>query len=194
EDGDIGAAVMGALGFDREIGPRENPEETHLREWLLEPNFAPADLHRARETLRKVLAYRAWHDQRKGWRYTNPNLEQLGLLRAEYRELDEFCADDARFAGAPDLLRRAHPDNRRKAFLILLDYMRKGLAVDAAALRHDELQQVRETSLKLLRAPWGFGRDGDDARQSARWLIVETVHRDQLRLSDEELLLRGGLQ
>src|SRR5690606_36950669 len=132
--------------------------------------------------------------QRKGWRYTNPNLEQLGLLRAEYRELDEFCADDARFAGAPDLLRRAHPDNRRKAFLILLDYMRKGLAVDAAALRHDELQQVRETSLKLLRAPWGFGRDGDDARQSARWLIVETVHRDQLRLSDEELLLRGGLQ
>src|SRR5690606_41645767 len=115
-----------------------------------------------------------------------------GLLRAEYRDLDALCADDALFANAPDLLKRAHPRTRQKAFLVLLDYMRVGLAVDASALRRDELDQVRDNSLKLLRAPWGFS-PGEEGRQSARWLIGEPVHRDQLRLRAEELLPRGRL-
>jgi superfamily II DNA/RNA helicase len=194
EDGDIGEAVVRALGFDRPLAPGEDPAQTHLREWLLEPDFAPADFERARQTLRKVLAYRAWHDQRRGWRYTNPNLEQLRLLRVEYRDLDRLCVDDRRFASAPDLLRKARPAVRRKAFTCLFDHLRQGLAVDAAALRRDELEQIRQTSLKLLRAPWGFGRPGEEEPQSARWLIIEPVRREHLRISDEDLLLRGGLQ
>lgn len=194
EDKDIGGAVVRALGFDRQLSSGEDPEASHLREWLLDTAVAPADFEVARQTLRKVLAYRVWHDQRRGWRYTNPNLEQLGLLRVEYRGLESLCENDALFANAPDLLKRARPDVRRDAFVLLLDYLRQGLAVDAAALRRDELEQVRETSLKLLLAPWGFGRAGDDTPQAARWLIIEPVRRDRLRLSDEDLLLRGGLQ
>ena len=194
EDKDIGGAVVRALGFDRQLSSGEDPDASHLREWLLDTAMAPADFESARQTLRKVLAHRVWHDQRRGWRYTNPNLEQLGLLRVEYRALDSLCENDALFTGAPDLLRRARPSVRRDAFLRLLDYLRRGLAVDAAALRRDELEQVRETSLKLLHTPWGFGRAGDDTPQAARWLIIEPVRRDRLRLSDEELLLRGGLQ
>ena len=38
------------------------------------------NLQEAEATLRQVLAYRVWFDQRRGWRYTNPNLEQLGLV------------------------------------------------------------------------------------------------------------------
>jgi superfamily II DNA/RNA helicase len=194
EDKDIGGAVVHALGFDRQLASGEDAEQTHLREWLLDTGMAAADFESARQTLRKVLAHRVWQDQRRGWRYTNPNLEQLGLVRVEYRGLAELCQNDARFENAPNLLRRAHPDVRREAFRTLLEYLRSGLAVDAAALRRDELEQVRETSLKLLRAPWGFGRAGDDTPQAARWLILEPVRRDRLRLSDEELLLRGGLQ
>jgi hypothetical protein len=194
EDKDLGGAVVRSLGFDRPLASGEDPDASHLREWLLDTALAPADFESARQTLRKVLAHRVWHDQRRGWRYTNPNLEQLGLLRVEYRGLDALCENDALFDRAPDLLRRARPSVRRDAFLRLLDYLRRGLAVDAAALRRDELEQVRETSLKLLRAPWGFGRAGDDTPQAARWLIIEPVRRDRLRLSDEELLLRGGLQ
>jgi hypothetical protein len=194
EDKDIGGAVVRALGFDRPLSGGEDPDSSHLREWLLDTAIAPADFESARQTLRKVLAHRVWHDQRRGWRYTNPNLDQLGLLRVEYRGLDALCENDALFANAPDLLRRARPSVRRDAFLKLLDYLLRGLAVDAAALRRDELEQLRETSLKLLRAPWGFGRAGDDTPQAARWLIIAPVRRDRLRLSDEELLLRGGLQ
>lgn len=194
EDRDIGGAIVEALGFDRQLTPGEDPAQSHLREWLLDTDAAAADFEQARQTLKKVLAHRAWHDQRKGWRYTNPNLEELGLLRVEYRDLDTLSASDARFANAPDLLRRATPAVRRKALLVLLDYLRKGLAVDAAALKRDELEQVRETSFKLLRAPWGFRGRGDDSAQAARWLIIQPVRRRELRLADEELLLRGGLQ
>lgn len=194
EDGDLGASIIRALGFDRPLRPGEDPESSHLREWLLDTDFAPADFERAQETLRKVLAYRVWYDQRRGWRYANPNLEQLGLLRVDYRDLDRLCADDARFAGGPELLRRARPPVRREALLKLFDYLRQGLAVDAAALRRDELEHVRDNSRKLLRPPWGFGAPGDDSPQAARWLIVDPIRHERLRLSDEDLLLRGGLQ
>ena len=52
---------------------------------------------------RQVLAYRVWFDQRRGWRYTNPNLEQLELVTVEYLGLDELAADDALFSAAPDV-------------------------------------------------------------------------------------------
>ena len=193
-DADIGGAIVAALGFDREIAAGEDAEQTHLREWLLDPDVSPADFEEARKTLRQVLAHRAWHDQRRGWRYTNPNLEELDLLRVQYSGLADFCADAAHFERAPDLLRRATPAVRERVMRFLLDYLRKGLAVDASALDRDALERMRETSLKLLRAPWGFGRGRDDMPQGWRWLIIDPPNRQGLRLSDEEMLLRGGLQ
>jgi hypothetical protein len=195
DDAKLGGAVVGALGFDCEVVSNEDPEQTHLREWLLDPvNISPADFEQARRTLRLVLAHRAWHDQRRGWRYTNPNLEELDLLRVEYRDLAAFCADDSNFQRSPDLLCRAAPIVRERVLRLLLDHLRKGLAVDAAALDRDALEQLRETSLKLLRAPWGFSRGLDDIPQGWRWLVIDPPNRQGLRLSDEEMLLRGGLQ
>jgi hypothetical protein len=49
-----------------------------------EPGLKGFNLQEAEMTLRQVLAYRVWFDQRRGWRYTNPNLEQLGLVEVEY--------------------------------------------------------------------------------------------------------------
>lgn len=194
EDQDIGAAVVAALGFDRELRQGEDPQQTHLREWLLDTEISPADFERAKQTLRLVLAHRTWHDQRRGWRYTNPNLEELNLLRAEYRDLREFCRTESHFERAPDLLRRAEPEVREKVFRLLFDHLRRGLAVDAAALDPQALEQVRETSFKLLRAPWGFGRGLDDKPQGWRWLVIKPVQRGRWGLADEELLLRGGMQ
>ena len=195
KDGDLGNAVANALGFAREIAADEDPEQTHLREWLLDPaNISPADFEQARKTLRQVLAHRAWHDQRRGWRFTNPNLEELDLLRVEYRDLEAFCAESRHFERAPGLLRRAKPEVRAQVLRLLLDYLRKGLAVDAAALDRDALEQVRETSLKLLRAPWGFGRSLDDMPQGWRWLILDPPSKQGHRPTDEDMLLRGGLQ
>src|SRR5690606_15584650 len=96
----LGAAQQHALGFDRQT--RE------LRgEWLLEPDLRGFNLQEAETTLRQVLAYRVWFDQRRGWRYTNPNLEQLGLVDVEYLGLDALAADEELFAKSPDVLRYA---------------------------------------------------------------------------------------
>ena len=44
----------------------------------------------AERTLARVLTHRAWVDQRRGWRFTNPNLEELGLVHADYLALNEL--------------------------------------------------------------------------------------------------------
>jgi Lhr-like helicase len=194
EDSALGLSILAALGFDRPVLAGEDPEQTHLREWMSDPNRSPADVREATETLRQVLAYRAWFDQRRGWRYTNPNLEELGLLRVEYRGLSEFCADVANFERAPDLLRRATPAVRERVFRELFDYLRQGLAVDAAALDPSSHGPVQDRSANLLRAPWGFSRYGEDTPQPWRWLVLDAPSRGKLKPKDEQYLLRSGLQ
>ena len=191
-DSQIGSAVRAALGFDRPIATNENPAESHRREWMQDPEAVGRDLADAEEALRFVLAYRVWFDQRRGWRYTNPNLEDLGLLRVAYVDLDAFCADEKQFKDAPELLSQASPAVREDVFRCLFDYMRKGLAVDAAALDPQLLSQRKDEALRLLREPWGIGRE--ERLLGWRWLFVQPPSGQALRGKDEELILRGGLQ
>jgi Lhr-like helicase len=194
EDAALGASVMASLGFDRPVLTGEDPEHTHLREWMSDPNRSPADVREASEALRQVLSYRTWFDQRRGWRYTNPNLEELGLLRVEYRGLTNFCADDERFSKAHYLLKVATPDIRERVLRELFDYMRQGLAVDAAALDPSLHGPLQDKSANLLRTPWGFSRYGEDVPQSWRWLMIDSPSRDKIKPKDETYLLRSGLQ
>ena len=192
-DGELGTAVRSALGFDRPLFSKEMPEDSHRAEWMQEPQAVGRNLADAEEVLRFVLAYRTWYDQRRGWRYTNPNLEELGLLQADYPGLTELCNDETRFATAPDLLRDATPRAREMAFRCLFDYMRKGLAVDAAALDPNRLEQHKDDALRLLRDPWGIGRE--ERVRGWRWLFLVSPERSQRRGKDnEELILRGGMQ
>src|SRR5690606_27174420 len=97
EDSRLGAAVRAALGFDRPLREGEDPRDSHRVEWLQDPAVVGRDLTDAEEVLRFVLAYRTWFDQRRGWRFTNPNLEDLGLLRVAYMELDALAHDERQF-------------------------------------------------------------------------------------------------
>ena len=76
---------------------------------MAEPELKGFNLQEAESTLRQVLSYRVWFDQRRGWRYTNPNLEQLGLVEVEYLGLEDLVADESVFADAPSVLRLASP-------------------------------------------------------------------------------------
>lgn len=191
-DADLGERMIQALGFDRPIPPGADPRDTHRAEWLQDPELSGRDLQDATNVLRQVLAYRAWFDQRRGWRYTNPNLEQLGLLRVVYQDLDAFVADAANFRDAPEMLRAASPEVRHAAFTALFDYLRRGLAVDAAALDDQELRKLADESRKFLRLPWAFGRD--EILRSARWLFLDAPGGNKYKTRDEDLILRAGLQ
>lgn len=191
-DAELGEAMVRALGFDRPVPANIDPASTHLGEWLQEPGLTGRDLQDARNVLRQVLAYRAWFDQRRGWRYTNPNLEQLGLLRIAYRDLDDFVRDEGRFRDAPSVLRNAGPSVRSRAFVELFNHLRRGLAVDAAALDDPGVHTLANESRKFLRLPWAFGRD--EQVRSARWLFLDPPGGGQRQGRDEDLILRAGLQ
>lgn len=180
---ELGSAQQRALGFDR-------PAPELRTEWLLEPSLKGFNLQEAESALRQVLSYRVWFDQRRGWRYTNPNLEQLGLVAVEYLGLDELVADESLFASAPDVLRFASPAVRRGVYLEVFDHLRKWMAIRSQVLDPTVIEQMLQKSHSRLRAPWGFGID--EKPRKARWLLISPPSRKDTSLRDEELIVRGG--
>ena len=180
---ELGIAHQQTLGFDR-------PDAQIRAEWLLEPTLRGFNLQEAEGTLRQVLAYRIWFDQRRGWRYTNPNLEQLGMVEVEYLGLDELAADDELFAEANPLLKHAKPAVRAAVYRELLDHMRKWMAIRTQVLDTAVLEQLVAKSHSRLRAPWGLG--ADEKPMAARWLMVVAPTRRANTLRDMDMIVRGG--
>ena len=180
---ELGAAQQRTLGFDR--------TDAQVRaEWLFESTLRGFNLQEAERTLRQVLAYRIWFDQRLGWRYTNPNLEQLGMVRVEYLGIEDLAADDDLFAGSNRLLKQASHAVRATVYRELLDYMRKRMAIRSQVLDTAVLEQLVAKSHSRLRPPWGFG--SDEKPQSARWLMIVAPTRRASTLKDMSLIVRGG--
>jgi Lhr-like helicase len=180
---ELGGAQQRALGFDR--ATRE------LRsEWLLEPTLKGFNLQEAEGSLRQVLSYRVWFDQRRGWRYTNPNLEQLGLVDVEYLGIDDLASDEEAFAKAPDVLRLASPNVRKAVYTEVFDHLRKWLAIRSQVLDPTVIEQMLQKSHSRLRTPWGFGVD--EKPRQARWLLISPPPRKDTSLRDEDLIVRGG--
>lgn len=177
----LGPDQQKALGLDtRHAGIRA--------EWLKEPSLTGFHVLEAERVLRQVLSYRVWFDQRRGWRYTNPNLEQLGLVRVEYVALPELVNDEERFRSSPPLLRAASPETRRRAFEALFDHLRKGMAIHAQVLEPIQVEQLAAASHNWLRTPWGFGTD--ERPRPARWLMVSSPA--SANVKDTDLFVRGG--
>ncbi|MCL4761658.1 MAG: DUF1998 domain-containing protein [Burkholderiales bacterium] len=181
----LGIALTKALGFDR------NDKETRA-EWLIDAELEGAALVQAQRTLRELLGYRAWFDQRKGWRFNNPNLEQLGLVEVEYAGLQELVEKKDAFAGAVDLLASTTPAARQTAYRRLFDALRQGLALDADVLAAAEIDALKGRAAGTVRQPWGFGRD--EKPRGCRYLLLAPPARRDNSLADEDLLVRGGYQ
>ena len=180
---ELGVAQQRTLGFDQ-------PDPQIRAEWLLEPTLRGFNLQEAEGTLRQVLTYRIWFDQRRGWRYTNPNLEQLGLVRVEYLGLEDLAADDELFADSHPLLKHAGHVHRTAVYRELLDHMRKWMAIRSQVLDTAVLEQLVAKSHSRLRPPWGLG--ADEKPRAARWLMIVAPTRRAATLRDMELIVRGG--
>ena len=180
---DFGRSVQAALGFTAVNRERR-------QEWMLDPEARGVPQVNAEQALSRVLAYRGWADQRRGWRFTNPNLEELDLVKAEYLSLDDLAADDEAFAKAPSELRNAKPETRKKALSVLLQHLRQGLAVTADALERSNVESTSIAARQSLRDPWAIGAQEQPRLASA--LIVDAPHRQEVGLRGEQLLVRGG--
>ena len=182
-DDEFGRRVQAALGFTATNRDRR-------QEWMLDAESKGVAQVNAEQSLSRVLAHRVWADQRRGWRFTNPNLEELGLVGAEYVSLDDLAADDAAFISAPPELRLASPDIRRTALVELLTHLRHGLAVTADVLDPATVETIANGARQNLRDPWTISAQEEPRVASA--LIVDAPRRADVGLRGEPLVVRGG--
>lgn len=203
---EFGNALRKALGFEPENDKRRG-------EWMQDNgrrDFAALD--DSKRIMNRVLAHRLWTDLRRGWRYTNPNLDQLGLIRIEYPGIASLAIDEAACAGEDlqgeltdaqrngfRLLSGLSVEIREAMFARLFDAMRQGLAIAVDALDATELDQVAERSRLLLKDPWAIGKEERESLSRAGTLTVGSDRRkgerDVIRATGRSVLGRdiGGL-
>lgn len=114
--------------------------------------------------LRAVLGYRIYRDLERGWRITSPNLEQCGLLRIEYLSLDEVCRAQDLWQDTHLALASASPQVRHGIASVLLDLMRRELAIKIDALAETEWERIKQLSSQRLRPPWAVDEDEKPVR------------------------------
>ena len=177
---DFGTKVRQKLGF---VAGNKN----RRKEWMADPEAIGVRQLDAERAVGQVLAHRVWADQRRGWRFTNPNLEELGLVQAIYPGLDEFTEDVDLFQSAPAILRDSTPSIRREAFRCLFDNLRRGLATTAEPLQQAITEQIASASQQHLREPWSVSQREDLRRAAA--LVLRTI---QSSARDDVLLVKAG--
>ncbi|MBI4601554.1 MAG: DEAD/DEAH box helicase [Planctomycetes bacterium] len=129
-------------------------------------------LEDTKRALRDVIGYRLYRDLKRGWRITQPNLEQCGLLEIRYQSLDELCRSERHWAGCHKVLLEASPDTRRKVAKVLLDHMRSELAVKVDYLTHDRQERLQQQSSQRLVAPWALDENEMRSRSLERAAIL----------------------
>lgn len=109
---------------------------------------------RVEETLRDLLGYRLYQDLQRGWRITNPNLEQLGMLEVTYDAIDRCCEDDADWGKEHEALASLPADKRREIAVELLERMRKTLCIKTRYLDSNFQGRLQNRSYASLIEPW----------------------------------------
>ncbi|MGQ0464797.1 MAG: DEAD/DEAH box helicase [Sporichthyaceae bacterium] len=120
---------------------------------------------RAIRALRGVVEYRIYADLQRGWRVTMPNLEQTGLLHVRYIDLPEIAADADSWHGTHPAWQQADPKLREELAEILLDEMRRVLAVDVDCLTENGYDQLWRESRQHLITPWNLGENETRTRE-----------------------------
>ena len=144
-------------------------------DFIQQKDVVPDAEGRFRKALREVLEYRLVVDLRRGWRLTNPNLEQLQLLEIDYPDLIRCVEDQQRWADQHPLLALCTPLERYLICHRLLEELRERLAIETNVLFAEEFERRRRASAEL-EDVWAIG--ADEKGELARSVVFETVPRD----------------
>lgn len=187
-------SVFRALQFD-------SSDEAIRREYLIQPDlFGPSKVE-AERAIRFVLGYRLLRDLRKGWRFNNPNLVQLDLIRLEYSGLEDFALNDAYFAAArrPDSLSNAARDgwdllcsldaeSRLAVARLIFGNMLRELCLAADYLDPAAQDRMKQSIASHLTERWAFS--ADETLFTTRYLILDPRPDKKGRRRDD--LIGGG--
>ena len=140
--------------------------------------------------LREVLGYRIYRDLKRGWRLTSPNLEQCGLLEIEYVSLNEVCAANDLWENVHPALAAASPEIRFQVCKVLLDYMRRSLAIRVDYLDPVYQDSLKQQSSQYLKLPWAL----DEMERLTRGAVLYPRARGdhEQNVDNAYLSARGG--
>ena len=159
---DVANQVFKTLGFDK-------VDLASLTEYLRNPKIMGLARQDAQKTLRFIIGYRLMRDLRRGWRFNNPNLDQLNLLRIGYQGLEEFAAEPTLFAANP-VLSKLLPLQRAQLAAIVFDYMRRGLCLQSIYLDPVEQERAKSVAFQYINERWAFAHD--ENLETSRYLIL----------------------
>jgi ATP-dependent helicase YprA (DUF1998 family) len=128
-------------------------------EFAANPEAKRSVAETARRALRQVIEYRLYTDLKRGWRVTMPNLEQVGLLLVDYIDVDEIAADPDSWVTTQPALKSVQPVLRAELLRILLDELRRALAIDVDCLTEAGFDRLARDSRQHLRDPWGLAEN-----------------------------------
>lgn len=180
---EFGIRVSRALGFTADNASTRDY-------WMADPKASGVQRKDAERVLTKVLAHRVWTDLRRGWRFTNPSLGVLKLIRVDFVGLSELAADAARMDAASPVLGGLPAEQREQILRLVLETMLEGQAINTEALDLTILDGVSQNSRSLLRDPWAMDRNETLRGQTA--FMIQAPPRRETGLRDEQTFIRGG--
>ncbi len=169
----------------QEIGDSVTTElDLRFDEFSIDPDPAPRIRKQREEAMRSLVAYRIYADLERGWRINMPNLEQTGLLVIDYEDVDWLASNDTRWEGTHAAIRDAAPNQREQLLKILLDELRRSLALESPLLAEATFEKIRLDANNNLREPWSmdieekmanirtaYARGATGGKGTPRWVL-----------------------
>ncbi len=157
-----------------------------LSDYAQQENLDPESpqARQVRNTFQDLLSYRIFEDLRRGWRVVQPNLEQSGLLRVDYRGLHELARREDYWQDMP-FFGSLSPQVRESRLRTILDEMRRNLAIQTPYLEPEEQDHLARRIADHLNAYWSIERS--QMRYAARYVLP-----DEERLTGDYALSSRG--
>ena len=160
----IRGGLLAALEDAKEDGMSDEvlTQKVFLKLGLTPDEFMsnPAAMYQAKisaeRAMRDVLGYRLMFDLKRGWRFNNPNLEQLELLQMEIPVLGELCRDEVLWKEGHSLLGTLPVETRLEISTEVLNFMRRELCIKSLYLDPIRQEQIVQASFNHLKEPWGL--------------------------------------
>jgi ATP-dependent helicase YprA (DUF1998 family) len=178
---------------------RDLPERTFetlgldRTEWMQQPDARRSAREEADAAFQDILAYRLYRDLQRGWRVTSPNLEQCGLLKIEYADLDDICEEESLWNGSHVALTTATPAHRKFVVQTLLDFMRRELAIKVQYLEANYQERMKRGSDQHLRRDSAWSFDENEVLERGKILYPRSRRPAGDYLSESVFLsTRGG--
>jgi very-short-patch-repair endonuclease len=142
----------------------------------------------ARQAMTRLIRHKLIVDLAGGYRITQPNLENVGLLRVDYEDLAELSAVESVWQKAPPAgswLIDADPIERERVTRTLLDYLRRNLIVAHEAVDADQHDALKNEVEQNLTEPWNLGVDRGSSLPKASFAAARPRLKGTFRQDDD---------